>query len=101
MERKLRRCAERKSTLMREYFNSHYVDPAYLIINKNKYIKEQLQARAILQEGFEADLRTLSSSLYDRFDEITSMYLSIEVFMLEEAYILGVQDRDRVLQLQE
>ena len=101
MGRKLHRCAARKSKLMREYFNAHYEDPAYLIINRSKDIKEQLQARFALEEGFAVALKNVDPDLYDRFDETIGMYLAVEVFMLEEAYILGVQDRDRALQLQE
>jgi len=85
---------------MREYFNAHYEDPAYLIINRSKKIKELLQDRFALEEGFAVALKNVNPNLYDRFDEIIGMYLSVEVSMLEEAYILGVQDRDRALKLQ-
>ena len=100
MGRKLRRYAEKKSKMMREYFNSHYEDPAYLIINRNPKLKEMLHNKSVLEESFTIALKHADPLLYARFDEIIGMYLSAEVFMLEEAYILGVQDRDRAFMQQ-
>lgn len=101
MRSKLHRCTARKSKLMREYFNAHYEDPAYIIIRRNPELKKLLDEKSLLEEGFSIALKHANPILYDRFDEIIGMYLLSEVLMMEEAYVLGVQDRDKSMQLQE
>ena len=100
IKRRVHKLQPAKSTFMREYYNGHYEDPAYIIINRNKRCKEIVQRKMRLEEAFATKLKAISKDLYESYDNIISDYLLSETLMLEEAYVLGAQDRDRVFQLQ-
>ena len=101
MKRRVHKLQPAKSTFMREYYNSHYEDPAYLIIKSNKKCKEIVQRKTQLEEEFIMKLKSINKELYETYDKIIEYYLISETLMLEDAYVLGARDRDRALQLQE
>ena len=101
MKRRVHKLQPAKSTFMREYYNSHYEDPAYLIIKSNKKCKEIVQRKTQLEEEFIMKLKSINKELYETYDKIIEDYLISETLMLEDAYVLGARDRDRALQLQE
>lgn len=99
--RKMGRYASLVSVSLRSfnlYGYSHQIKLQEAICTTNEIYN--IAIRFALEEGFAVALKNVNPDLYDRFDEIIGMYLSVEVSMLEEAYILGVQDRDRALKLQ-
>lgn len=89
-----------KSTFMREYYNSHYEDPAYILINRNEKCKEIRRRRVPIEENFITQIKAISQELYETYDKILEDFLLCEMLMLEEAYILGAQDRDRAFMRQ-
>ena len=101
MKRRVHKLQPERSTFMREYYNGHYEDPAYILINRNEKCKEMTQKRTPIEEEFAIRLKAVSEELYETYDKIIENYLLTETLMLEEAYVLGARDRDRALQLQE
>lgn len=87
----------KNSCFMREYYNSHYEDPVGIMIRSNKRCKELEEQRLNYVHTFQNELAKKAPELMELYSKMVDITLRWHSAMAEEAYILGVQDRDRAL----
>ncbi len=89
-----------QNNFMREYFRAYYEDPIG-VINKSSHICNKLDENRICNANkLQEELEKRAPELVELYSEIIDATLKWEDAMAEEAYIKGVQDRDRALNSQ-
>ena len=91
----------KNSTFMRKYFNSAYEDPLWNLIDSHTKCREVYDDRTNAQAAFREMLQEANPELCKIFDDLSNTIFHFEYVLFEEFYILGVQDRDKALALQE
>ena len=87
----------KNSCFMREYYNSHYEDPIGEIIMESSRCKELETKRISYTVSFQEELARKAPELMEIYSKIVDVTFRWQSALAEEAYILGVQDRDRAL----
>ena len=85
------------SCFMREYYNSHYEDPVREITRSSKKCSELEEERLRYSNTFQEELAKKAPELMEIYSKMVDVTFRWQSAMAEEAYILGVQDRDRAL----
>ncbi|MGN0735332.1 MAG: hypothetical protein ACI4LP_05865 [Anaerovoracaceae bacterium] len=87
----------KKSCFMREYYHSHYEDPVGVMIRNSKRGKELVEQRLNYVQTFQEELAKKAPELMEIYSKLVDITFRWQSALAEEAYILGVQDRDRAL----
>ena len=87
----------KNSYFMREYYNSHYEDPVGIMIRSSKRCKDLEEQRLNYVYTFQEELAEQAPELMEIYSKMVDVTFRWQSSMAEEAYILGVKDRDRAL----
>ena len=82
---------------MREFYNSCYEDPIGEITRSIKKCSELEEERLRYLNTFQEELAKKAPELMEIYSKLVDITFRWQSAMAEEAYILGVQDRDRAL----
>lgn len=93
----IREKSSNNSCFMREFYNSHYEDPVGEIIRSSKKCSELEEERLRYSNTFQEELANEAPELMELYSNLIDITFRWQSAMAEEAYILGVQDRDRAL----
>ena len=85
------------SCFMREYYNSCYEDPIGEIIRSSKKCSELEEERLRYSNTFQEELARKAPELIEMYSNLIDITFRWQSALAEEAYIFGVQDRDRAL----
>ena len=85
------------SCFMREFYNSHYEDPVGEITRSSKKCSEIEEERLRYSNIFQEELEKKAPELMEIYSKIVDVTFRWQSALAEEAYIFGVQDRDRAL----
>lgn len=85
------------SCFMREFYNSHYEDPVGEITRSSEKCSELEEERLRYLNTFQEELAKKAPELMEIYSKLVDVTFRWQSAMAEEAYILGVQDRDRAL----
>lgn len=97
----MKRKIKKKSCFMREYYQGHYEDPVWFIMKNSENCKEAEKEYVAMEHAFLDKLREISPDMVEEYSDVIGSLLYFQNCIIDEAYILGVKDRERSLLPQE
>ena len=82
---------------MRSFYKKYYEHPYDKAISRSKRYKRMQKIRFEIEDELTKMLGGTRTVLYQKFDEFIGAYADEMDVMLEEVYLLGARDRERML----
>ena len=82
---------------MREFYKNFYMHPSDEAIKDSEEYKEKSRIRFELENEVEKMLGGMGTAEYKKFDDFLTAFYDENEVLLEEMYLLGAYDRERML----
>lgn len=82
---------------MRAYYRNYYVHAYDVAVAESDEYRQKQKVRYALEDELTQMMGGTQTPLYEKFDEYISAYADEMDVMLEEAYLLGAADREKML----
>ena len=82
---------------MRTYYRNFYDNPCDLVVKDSEEFQEKRRIRYEIEEELTEMLGGTDTVLYKKFDDYISALAEENEVMREETYLLGAEDRDKML----
>lgn len=84
-------------SFMRDFYQKYYSDPFQAAIEDSDLFREKREIRYRMEEELITLLGGTRTEAYRKFDEYVSAWADEYDVMLEEMYLLGASDREKML----
>ena len=82
---------------MRDFYQKFYSDPYQIAIGDSEVFSEKREFRYQIEEELTLLLGGPHTEAYKKFDEFITAWADEYDVMLEEMYLLGAEDREKML----
>jgi hypothetical protein len=82
---------------MISFYKRYYDNPQYEAIKNSELYKEKREKRYELEEKLELQMHVMEKNLFQLFDAYLNACADEQEILLEEMYLLGAGDREKML----
>ena len=82
---------------MRLYFRNHHLDPQYEIMQKSRTYMERFEDKYVLEELLTNYIESQETGIRQVFEKYLDAVNEENVQLVEEGYLLGAEDREKML----
>lgn len=84
---------------MRQYYRCMYENPQGVAVENSNMYSQKQSLRYEKEENFIKHLKGLAPELSQKFEDYLDAYSDEMEIVLEEMYLLGAKDREKMLQI--